>query len=89
MLGILSIVFCFTSLLDAVLVVLAIIFGTIGLSESKWKHVGRGQAIAGLICAAVGAVLAIAFTVWAVHIAKACDGYSGSSSYNRCIQDHL
>lgn len=89
-LGILSIVFCFTSLLDAVLVVLAIIFGALGLSESKWKHVGRGQAVAGLTCAAVGAVLAIAFTVWAVHVTRACDGYSsGSSAYEQCIRNHL
>lgn len=89
-LGILSLLLFWTSILDAVLVVLAIIFGSIGLSESKWKHVGRGQALAGLICAAVGAVLAIGFTVWAVHVSRECSGYSsGSSAYEHCIRDHI
>lgn len=91
-LGIVSIVLCWLTFLDAVFVVLALIFGFLGLNDARNRGGrGRGQALAGLICAAVGAVLAIVFTVFVVHLANKCGGLDnqGSSGYQQCLRDHI
>lgn len=64
-LGILAIVFCWTSFIDVVFVALGVIFALLGLSESKRiAGGGRGMAIGGLVCALVGALFATLFTVF-------------------------
>lgn len=90
-LGIGSIVLFWLTILDAVLVILAIVFGFIGLGESKARGVGKGMAVAGLVCAAVGAVLAITTTVLVVRAYDQCGGSAESDrpGFNQCIQDHI
>ena len=91
-LGIVSIVLCWLTFLDAVFVVLALIFGFLGLNDARNRGGrGRGQALAGLICAAVGAVLAIVFTVVVVHLANKCGGLDnqGDPGYQQCLRDHI
>lgn len=89
-LGIISIVFCFTSIIDLVPVILAVVFGTLGLNEARRGAGGRGTAIAALICAALGAILAITFTVVVLQRIRPCLDYpSGSSEYTNCIQHRL
>jgi hypothetical protein len=91
-LGIVSIVLCWLTFLDALFVVLALIFGFLGLNDARNRGGrGRGQALAGLICAAVGAVLAIVFTVFVVHLANKCGGLDnqGSPGYQQCLRDHI
>ncbi|MCW2595731.1 MAG: hypothetical protein JWP39_1619 [Jatrophihabitans sp.] len=91
-LGILSIVMFWTSIFDGVLVIIALIFGFIGLSEANSRRTsGKGMAIAGLICAAVGAVLAIIWTIYILNAVNKCGGFSqnNSSSFQQCVQDHI
>ncbi len=87
-LGILSIVFCFASFFDLVLIIPAIVFGSVALNEAKRTHAGRSIAIVGLICAILGAGFAIAITVWLYPKVANCanDYQSGSSEYNTCIR---
>jgi hypothetical protein len=89
-LGIVAIVFFWLSILDVIPVVLGLIFGSLGLSESRRTGSGRGQAIAGIVCAAIGAVLAIVFTVviW-TRISPCRDFPSGSAEFNSCVRRHL
>jgi hypothetical protein len=91
-LGICSIVFCWLSLFDAIFVVLGLIFALIAMAEARTPgRGGRGMAVAGLICTIVGAVLATLFTVWIVHAANQCGGFSNSNvpGWNQCVRDHL
>jgi len=91
-LGILAIVFCWTSLLDIVLIALAVIFALLGLGDAKRGSGGRGMAIAGLVCAIVGALLAALMTLVYLRIAPCLDSNkytSGSSQQNACIQDRI
>ncbi|MFN2518734.1 MAG: DUF4190 domain-containing protein [Jatrophihabitantaceae bacterium] len=90
-LGILSIVFFWTTIFDVIPVALGIIFGFLGLSDVKRGSGGRGMAISGLVCAVVGAVLATVFTVAIYSRIRPClDNYdSGSSAYNKCIHNHF
>jgi hypothetical protein len=91
-LGILSIVFCVFMFFDGIFVVLAVIFGIIALGETKHgRGSGRGLAVAGLVCATVGAILAVLFTVWFVHIANNCGGISNSNDpgFSQCVRDHV
>lgn len=90
-LGIISIVFFWMSFLDAIPILLALIFGSLALSDSKRTGLGRGQAIAGLVCAVVGAALAIVLTVVIVTRLQPCfDNYSsGSAAFNKCVQDRI
>ncbi len=91
--GILSIVFFWLSILDGVFVILALIFGILGLSESQRQGGnGRGLAVAGLICMGIGAAAAILWTAALVHAVNNCGGFdtdTGSSSFDQCVSDHL
>ncbi|HEV7205543.1 MAG TPA: DUF4190 domain-containing protein [Jatrophihabitans sp.] len=89
--GLASIPLCFLSVLDAILIVPAVIFGIITLSEVKAGGSGKGMAIAGLACAAVGAVLATIVTLWYVHAANQCGGLNqgNSTEFQQCLRDHL
>ncbi|PZS14038.1 MAG: hypothetical protein DLM57_15320 [Pseudonocardiales bacterium] len=90
-LGILAIVFFWTSIFDVVLVALGIIFGVLGMSDASRGGGGRGMAISGLVCAVVGALLATVFTVVVYSRIRPClDNYDrGSSAYNKCVQNHF
>lgn len=91
-LGLASIPLCFVSILDAALIVPAVILGLIALGESRSGRTGgRGLAIAGVACAVVGAVLAALVTVWYVHAANRCGGLDQGSSaeFKQCVQQHL
>jgi hypothetical protein len=90
-LGIASIVFFWLSFFDAIPIVLGLIFGTLGLSEARRSGSGRGQAIAGIVCAAIGAVLAIVLTVVILTRLRPClDNYnSGSPAFNSCVHHRI
>jgi hypothetical protein len=90
-LGIISIVFFWLTVLDAIPVVLGLIFSILGLNEAKRTGSGRGQAIAGIICSAIGAVFAVIFVVVVFSRIRYCiDNYnSGSSEFNNCVRHRL
>jgi hypothetical protein len=67
-LGITSIVFCWWGLLTLAQVVLAIVFGCIGIGRANAGANGKGQAVAGLICGSVGAVAYLFFGIISVGI---------------------
>jgi hypothetical protein len=70
-LGITGIVFCFLGLLTLAQVVLAIIFGSLGIRRAGRGASGRGLALTGLVLGIVGAVLYLiigAVTVGALWI---------------------
>ena len=90
--GIASILLCWLTVLDVVPVVLAVIFGIIALDNIRRSpgRGGRGMAVAGIVCAAVGAVLAIVLTTWFLHLANQCGGVDGNSAdLRQCITDHM
>ena len=92
-LGILSIVFFWLSLLDAVFIILALIFGLLGLSDSRLRgRSGRSLAIAGLVCMGVGAAAALLWTSMLVHAVNKCGGFSAdtsSTAFDQCVSDHI
>ena len=91
-LGIASIVLCWLTILDALPVVIALVLGLIALRDSKQtpNREGHGLALAGVICAIIGAVLAIALSVLVYTRFSACLNLNpGSSDYTTCIQNHL
>ena len=91
-LGILSVVLCVLSFLDVFLIIPAIIFGSLALNDAKRNGgAGRGMAISGLVCAVIGAVLAMMLTVWlAPKVARCANDYPrNSAAYNTCIRDIL
>jgi hypothetical protein len=70
-LGIVSLVMFFTVWLPFLLGVLAIVFGTLGISRAnKLGGKQKGLAIAGIVCGAVAMVLAILFIVLIVNVAS-------------------
>jgi hypothetical protein len=90
-LGILSIVFCWLTVLD-VFVILAVIFGLIALTETRNGRIGgRGMATAGIACAVVGAILAAIIAVKLFSAVDKCGGFSqtSDSSFIRCVQDNF
>lgn len=91
-LGIISILMCWTSVLDAVLAIPAVVFGIVGLNEANRSGgTGKSMAIAGLVCGAVGAVLAIVITALLVHAVNQCGGFERSNlpGFQQCLQNHL
>ena len=51
--GILSLLFFWLTLLDLPFIILGVVFGAVGMSESRRHLPGRGMAIAGLVCSLV------------------------------------
>jgi hypothetical protein len=91
-LGILSIVMSWASFFDALLVIGAVAFGVLALTERRpGPPQPRGMAIAGLVCAAVGAVLAVIWTVFFIHAINQCGGFNdtGRPGFRVCVQQHL
>ncbi len=91
-LGIASILFCWLSVFDAIPVLLAFVFGAIARGETKHRpgREGHSPAVAGMVCAAVGAVLAIVLTIWFINRFSDCFKYdTGSSAYSHCVQNRL
>ena len=91
-LGIASILLCWLSILDAVPIILALVFGFIALGEVSRgiTREGRRQARAGIACALVGAVLATVLTVVIYNRFRDCINMGTSSpGYSQCINSHL
>ncbi len=91
-LGIASIVLCWLTILDVVPIVLAVVFGLIAVNDHRRDpgRGGRAMAITGIVCAAIGAVLAIVLTVWFVNLANQCGGLgTNSSQLQQCVRDHI
>jgi hypothetical protein len=91
-LGIVSIVLCWLSLLDVVPVVLALVFGILARNDAVRypERGGRGMAVAGIACAVVGALLAGLLTAWAVHRFASCyDNNPTSAQVRTCIQQRI
>jgi TM2 domain-containing membrane protein YozV len=92
-LGILSIAFCWLSILDLLLIVPAIVLGALARGDAKRypERGGRGPATAGLVCGLIAFVLAASLTVYGYRKIKPClDNYDyNSSSYNQCVHDRL
>ncbi|MCW2497733.1 DUF4190 domain-containing protein [Jatrophihabitans sp.] len=91
-LGIVSILLCWTTLIDIVPVVLSLVFGTLARRQSARdpRLGGRGMATAGIICGVVGAVLAIALTVVVTRAVTHCNQYdSGTTQFNNCVEHYL
>ncbi len=91
-LGIASIVLCWTSVFDAIPVLLAIIFGILALADARRRpgHGGRGMAVAGIACAVVGVLLAAALTVFFYSRLRPCLDYNPSSAqYKTCIRNNI
>jgi hypothetical protein len=91
-LGALSIPLCLLSVLDLVLIIPAVVLGSVAISEAKRPGAtGRGMATAGFVCALVGAVLAMTITVWIYPKVARCqnDYPRGSTEYNTCIHNIL
>ena len=90
-LGILAIVFCWTSILDIVPVVLGLVFGILGLSEAKRTGSGRGMAMTGVVLAVVGALLATVVTVVIYQRIEPClnDYAQNSAAYDQCISEQF
>ena len=90
-LGIVAVVFFWLSILDAIPVILGLIFSILGLNESRRTGHGRGQAIAGIVLVSIGAVLAIilSIVIWS-RIAPCRDQFSsGTPEFNNCVQHHF
>lgn len=94
-LGVVSIVLFWTAFLDIVLVLAATAFGAVALSDRSGgesrESSGRRLAVAGLVCAAVGAVAAIVWTVYLVHIVSNCGGFNqpNSPALRACLQRQI
>lgn len=89
-LGIVSIVLFFFSILDAIPVILGFIFAGLGLGDSRRNGSGRSRAIAGMICAGIGAVFAIVWTVVILTRLHPCMSLNrGSSAFNSCVRNRL
>jgi hypothetical protein len=59
--GILAVLLFFTVVFPIILGILALIFGAVGIGNANKGAGGKGMAIAGLICGAVGIAAMIAF----------------------------
>ncbi|GAB2472526.1 DUF4190 domain-containing protein [Jatrophihabitans fulvus] len=91
-LGIMSIVLCWLTLFALIVIVPAVVFGVLGLNESKRiGGAGRTMAVTGLVCAVVGALLAVTFTVLATQAIEKCGGASqrDEPGFSECVQDNI
>ena len=89
--GILAVLLFWTTVLDVVPAILAVVFGALGMSDAKRSGQPRGMALTGFILGITGAVAAMVFTIFVYTHFKPCfDNYSsGSSEFKTCINDHL
>ena len=69
-LGILSLLLFFTVVPPFILGILAVVFGAIGISRANQGAGGKGMAVAGLVCGALGVVVAILFIALFVSVAN-------------------
>jgi lysylphosphatidylglycerol synthetase-like protein (DUF2156 family) len=94
-LGICTIFFSWTTFLDGILVVIALIFGVLAFSESGRGSSGRSSmrrlAVAGLICTAVGAVAAVLWTVFFLHAVNQCGGIGNDRApgFEQCVSNQI
>jgi hypothetical protein len=91
-LGVLSIVMFWSAFLDSLLVIAAVAFGVVALHEGpSGSGSPRGMAIAGLVCAAIGTLLATIWTVFLLHAISQCGGLnqSGQPGFRTCVQNHF
>jgi type II secretory pathway pseudopilin PulG len=77
--GILAIVLFWTSFIDLIIAILAIVFSIVGLRKARTVGVGRGAAMAGLITGIVGLVLATILIVIALVAVKGFTEYMKKS----------
>lgn len=86
-LGICSVVFCFLTFLDLPVVILGVIFSSLGVKATKEGKGQRGLAVAGLALSILGAVLVVSFTVFLLHQINHCEVHhdQGTRAYNECI----
>jgi uncharacterized protein DUF4190 len=90
-LGIASILLFWLTILDAVIIVTSVVLGIVTLAESRNRNgQGKGMAIAGLVCSAIGTAAAVITTVWIVHLAAQCGGIENAnqSGFTQCVRDH-
>lgn len=91
-LGILSVLFFWLTVIDLALAIPAIVLGALAIRDAKRfpERAGRGKAMAGLICGIVALVLVIV-TVAVVYVRiKPCLDYGISSDrYHSCIRDRI
>jgi hypothetical protein len=91
-LGLLSIVMFWTAFFDSVLIIAAVAFGVVALTErTNGSASPRGMAIGGLVCAAIAALLATIWTVFLLHGTNQCGGFgqSGQPGFRTCVQNHV
>jgi hypothetical protein len=92
-LGIVALVFCWTSVIDTVFLVLGFVFSIMGLSEARKGAGGRGQALAGLWCTIVAAIATAVFTIIYIVIVfnsvnDCANQYGvGTSQYETCVNN--
>jgi hypothetical protein len=67
-LGIISLALCWVMIANWVLSLLAIIFSALGIAKAKRVGKGKGMAIAGLVCAILGALIGVALFVFVVKL---------------------
>lgn len=90
-LGIIGLVLAWIPVLGVILGILAFIFGAVSLRSARGQQVqhgnNRGFAIAALI---LGGLATLACTIWSVYVFSRvadCSIYSGTPSYNLCLQN--
>jgi hypothetical protein len=90
-LGILAIVFFWTSIFDIIFIALGIIFGILGMKEAnRIGGAGRGMAVSGLVCAIVGAMFATLLTVFLYgKVAQCVRDYPAGTARDHCINQKL
>ena len=88
-LGICSVVFFFTTLIDIVPIVLAFVFSLQGLAASKRGQGHRGLAIAGVALAGAATVIVAVVVVFFAIRSNHCQQHhdQGTKSYNQCLID--
>lgn len=72
-LGLVSLVFCWTSWFSMICGILAIIFAIIALKKAKKEETpkGKGMSIAGMVTGIIGFIIALIITIAALLAAKA------------------
>lgn len=91
-LGIASILLFWLTVLDAVLIITSVVLGILTLAEGRKRNgEGKGMAIAGLVCSAIGTLAAVITTVWIVHVAANCGGIDNvnNPAFRQCIQNQI